>query len=344
MYRLSRALEASSVSLAHCLLEYLWLPEVIRTYNHDTHDNPSDKDISVVSSLVARGQGALRPCFNQSCFWRALDFDIGSEGSCTSLLRLAKSLPRSRNYRIVQPSSLQDTAFRSFHTPSRLSGIFKMKQSIAALLLFAFGAQHTIAATLYIPFLDPQPITADIEGVDASGHTTWRIGPGVHSGAFTDDSGLFTSATLVEGATDAHLVEIDTALGFSISGACGISGGIAVCTVVASNGIISTDTVTETASGFEVQLGATPTATVAPPSVTGTPGAASQTPGASAGGSPPASAGSGAESGPGAAPTGSGTSGSASPSATNGNGAGKTVFSVSAVGIAILCSMVAFVF
>ena len=47
--------------------------------------------------------------------------------------------------------------------------------------------------SLYIPILDPQPITADLEGVDDSGHTTWRIGPGVTSGTFTDDSGLITS-------------------------------------------------------------------------------------------------------------------------------------------------------
>ncbi|KAI0370899.1 hypothetical protein BV20DRAFT_965975 [Pilatotrama ljubarskyi] len=211
-----------------------------------------------------------------------------------------------------------------------------MKQTVSALLLFAFGVQHVTAATLYIPFLDPQPVTADIEGVDASGHTTWRIGPGVPSGTLTDDIGLFTSATLVEGATDAHLVEIATGSldGFAVSADCGISGGIAVCIVVASgNGIISTDTATETASGFDVQLGAA-TATGAPTaSVTGTSGTSVGTSAPGASGSPAASAGSGAGSGSGAAPTGSGTTGSEPSSPTSGNGAGKCDFSVFAFGM-----------
>ncbi|KAI0351654.1 hypothetical protein OH77DRAFT_1439155 [Trametes cingulata] len=166
-----------------------------------------------------------------------------------------------------------------------------MKHAVPAFLLLAFGVQFTdlslsgiTAATLYIPLLDPQPITADVEGVDASGHTTWRIGPGVPSGTFTQDPGLFASATLVEGATDAHLVEIDTVLGLSLSGDCGISGGVAACTVVGSaNNGISTDIVTETAVGFDVQLGAA-TATGAPPSATAKSGTSgtTQTAGATA--------------------------------------------------------------
>ncbi|KAJ8474657.1 hypothetical protein ONZ51_g7062 [Trametes cubensis] len=131
-------------------------------------------------------------------------------------------------------------------------------------------ATHTVphvladVTTLYIPGADPQPITADIEGVDGSGHTTWRIGQGIPSGSYTQDPGILVSATLVEGSTDAHFVEIDTALPFSLSADCGISGSIAVCTVAADiQGEASTDTETETASGFAVQLGSVPAMTTA---------------------------------------------------------------------------------
>lgn len=41
--------------------------------------------------------------------------------------------------------------------------------------------------TLYIPGLDPQPVTADTIGVDApNSSTTWRIGPGLTSGIVTE--------------------------------------------------------------------------------------------------------------------------------------------------------------
>ena len=48
-------------------------------------------------------------------------------------------------------------------------------------------------ATLYIPGFDPQAITADVEGVAADGHTTWRIGPGVTSGTYEDPPGILHS-------------------------------------------------------------------------------------------------------------------------------------------------------
>ena len=60
-----------------------------------------------------------------------------------------------------------------------------------------FDCEGVIAlvTTLYIPLVDPQPITADIEGVDASGHTTWRLGPGVPSGTLTPNGAPFPSGT-----------------------------------------------------------------------------------------------------------------------------------------------------
>ncbi|KAH9856344.1 hypothetical protein C2E23DRAFT_811071 [Lenzites betulinus] len=177
------------------------------------------------------------------------------------------------------------------------------------------------AATLYIPLLDPQPITADIEGVDSSGHTTWRIGPGVPSGTLTEDSGLFTSATLIAGPTDIQLIENDTELGFAITADCGVSGGIAVCTVAASAAsIVSTTIATETAVGFDVQVAATAAIAGEGPSSTG-----AATPGVTA-------TGSGATPAP-SSPTGSG---GAAPSAAGGsNGAGRAGLSVFA-GVASL--------
>ena len=47
--------------------------------------------------------------------------------------------------------------------------------------------------TLYIPGFDAQAITADIEGVDDQGRTTWRIGPGVLSGTYEDAPGIVHS-------------------------------------------------------------------------------------------------------------------------------------------------------
>lgn len=44
----------------------------------------------------------------------------------------------------------------------------------------------TAQVTLYIPGTDPEPITADVEGVDDQGRTTWRLAPGVASGTFTE--------------------------------------------------------------------------------------------------------------------------------------------------------------
>ncbi|KAJ3001883.1 hypothetical protein NUW54_g6157 [Trametes sanguinea] len=137
-----------------------------------------------------------------------------------------------------------------------------MKKAVAGFILTAFSARYANAdvTTLYIPGYDPQAVTADIEGVDASGHTTWRLGPGVPSGTFTGNGGMeLASITLVEGPTDAHLVESDPMISFLAVEDCGFSGGIAVCTVSGHAQDESlTDTETETISGFAVQFGGVP--------------------------------------------------------------------------------------
>ncbi|KAI0351657.1 hypothetical protein OH77DRAFT_1429485 [Trametes cingulata] len=206
----------------------------------------------------------------------------------------------------------------------------KSETFVLALVLAAAGVQSAVAATtLFIPGVDVQPITADIEGVDASGHTTWRVGPGVPSGTYTEDGLVVVSATLVAGPTDVHFVENDTADDFAVTEDCAISGGVAVCTVSGHiQGQTRVDIETDTVSGFEVQFdtaqlasvtgtAATPASTTADPAS----GTAASGSGGASGVSPTASAGSGVVSG--VAPTGTG-SGGAAPSATGnaGNGAG----------------------
>ncbi|KAI0830106.1 hypothetical protein BC628DRAFT_1313834 [Trametes gibbosa] len=195
-----------------------------------------------------------------------------------------------------------------------------------------------VATTIYIPLLDPQPITADLEGVDSSGHTTWRIGPGVPSGTLTEDSGLFTSATLVAGPTDMHLVENDPALSFAITADCGVDGGVAVCTVAASgNGVVSTTVQTETAVGFDVQVAATA-------SIAGS-GSSSSARGAPTPLPMPSSGTptTGSATGSGATPPPSiGTSDGSAPSATGGNnnGVGRIGSSAFGIGLSVVFAVV----
>ncbi|KAI9057532.1 hypothetical protein FKP32DRAFT_1598096 [Trametes sanguinea] len=206
-----------------------------------------------------------------------------------------------------------------------------------ALFSAAYGTRYVAAATsLYIPFFDPDPVTAAVEeGVDDTGHTTWRLGPGVPSGTLTGDSDLFTSATLVADATSAHLVENDSALSFAITVDCGISNGVAVCTDVGSEaGFVSTTTATETASAFEVQVGS---ATGTPAGTATTTGSATQTAASTTG----ASAGSGSGSAPTAPGSSTGTS-SASQSATQGAGNGASRLVSSVAGYTVVAMVVMF--
>lgn len=44
--------------------------------------------------------------------------------------------------------------------------------------------------SLFIPGFDPQPISADILGVDSESRTTWALHKGAVTGTFEDDSGF----------------------------------------------------------------------------------------------------------------------------------------------------------
>ncbi|KAI0331078.1 hypothetical protein GY45DRAFT_1361029 [Cubamyces sp. BRFM 1775] len=187
-------------------------------------------------------------------------------------------------------------------------------------LLATLQASIVLAQTsLYIPGFDAQAITADVEGVDAQGRTTWRIGPGAMSGTYEDPAGIIGSATLVADATEAHLVWENTEVSMTLSEDCAIANGLAVCGVVADvDGTIQSMTATETASAFEVQgaTGAAPTNIAASPESSD---AGSQT-GSDTGSSTP-TAGSGVSTGP--SQTGTSTGASPTNTTTQDNGVGK---------------------
>ncbi|KAI0668906.1 hypothetical protein C8Q78DRAFT_1043603 [Trametes maxima] len=178
-------------------------------------------------------------------------------------------------------------------------------------------------------------LLGDIEGVDASGHTTWRLGPTMDSsGSAVLGQVLFASATLVVGPTDAHFVENVPDITFAFRADCGIDGSRALCTVSESDGdvgggsgtqIISTQSVETDA--FNVQV-----LTAAPSDATGTPSATSSG-GASGITGAAASAGSGA--GSGSTPTASDTSVSSTATQKDKNGAGKARVGASMFGLVV---------
>ncbi|KAE9409616.1 hypothetical protein BT96DRAFT_984673 [Gymnopus androsaceus JB14] len=93
---------------------------------------------------------------------------------------------------------------------------------------FADGLQSVIAqsTSLFIPGFDPQPISADILGVDSSGHTTWAL----QAGSANEDGGGFVgTVTLVEGSSDAHLTCVDGDPPLTVGYDCTFSFGQAIC-------------------------------------------------------------------------------------------------------------------
>ncbi|KAH9852725.1 hypothetical protein C2E23DRAFT_859723 [Lenzites betulinus] len=218
-----------------------------------------------------------------------------------------------------------------------------------AVLQAALAAAQT---SLYIPGFDPQPITADIEGVDAQGRTTWRLGPAGPSGVLEQPGGLVGSATLVADATEAHLVYALTGdVPVSLREDCVIADGIAACSGVASMaGTANSIFITETASPFEVEGAAasvTASASDSGPQPTASDSATQPTAsGASAtsgSGSSTPTAGSGLSSGPSATASGSGTASGASPSATgNNNGVGRMESSMAVVSLGLVGLLSAF--
>ncbi|KAJ7706947.1 hypothetical protein B0H17DRAFT_1325706 [Mycena rosella] len=176
--------------------------------------------------------------------------------------------------------------------------------SLAALLL------HYVAAetSLVVPLNDPQPISADVLGVDSAlDRTTWVLHQGALTGTWSDQESNFPgTATLVEGTDYASLTyaaavqEITLAAGAE----CAIADGLAVCVVVEDG---TTSTETDPAQPFGIQGGAT-VAGQAAPTLGPVSGSGS---GSGAPSNTQASAGSGSGSG-----SGPGTSGTGAPSNT----------------------------
>ncbi|KAJ3930411.1 MAG: hypothetical protein NXY57DRAFT_962724 [Lentinula lateritia] len=156
------------------------------------------------------------------------------------------------------------------------------------LIGIAAGLQRVIAqsTSLYIPGFDPQPISANIVGVDSNGRTTWDLIPG----SVTDDSegGFIGTVTLVEGSDGAHLTYADASLSLTLGYDCTFSSGQAICSGVENDeGITFTET--EAISSFAVALG---TATAASASATGTGSSSSQVSGSESGSAAPTQTGS----------------------------------------------------
>ncbi|RDX43656.1 hypothetical protein OH76DRAFT_1185839 [Lentinus brumalis] len=204
----------------------------------------------------------------------------------------------------------------------------------ASTLLVPYAANAAVVS-LFIPDAQPGHVTANFLGTDSAGHTTWAIGNGQPSDSVT----ATPIATMVAGPSDLHLVEdVQSAIGGILHDDCGIKDGVAVCTIVLS-GSASVRTVgikTESASAFEVPVGAT-----APPAAPSASPTGAQAPGASA-------TGTAATTSDTASPTGGSGAGdgpSAQTADGHGNGAGSTkvvgpAVMFAAVGISIVLAMI----
>ncbi|KAJ7154245.1 hypothetical protein C8R46DRAFT_1119135 [Mycena filopes] len=170
--------------------------------------------------------------------------------------------------------------------------------SLAALAL-SLVANADSETSVIVPFGDPQPISADILGVDTKlGRTTWQLRQGAFTGTWTDPQGSFPgTATLVEGADYASYTYAvsDSEGSFAVQGECSIKDGVAIC-VAAESGDDGAATATETESvtAFGLQIAATGVPTGAPQnSGSGSPaasGAASGVPAPSSTGTQPSAA------------------------------------------------------
>ncbi|KAJ7029338.1 hypothetical protein C8F04DRAFT_1265002 [Mycena alexandri] len=163
---------------------------------------------------------------------------------------------------------------------------------VFALLLSAIALSFVAAdseTSVIVPFADPQPISADILGVDGQGRTTWQLRQGAFTGTWSDPQGSFPgTATLIEGADYASYTYAvsDPEGTLVVGGECSIGAGVAVC-VAAESGQDGAATATETDSvtAFGLQIAATAVPTV-PPSA-GSVGAKNS--GSTSGASPPSS-------------------------------------------------------
>ncbi|KAF9479268.1 hypothetical protein BDN70DRAFT_784243, partial [Pholiota conissans] len=134
--------------------------------------------------------------------------------------------------------------------------------------------------SLYIPGFDPQPVSADVIGVDGAGRTTWAIHRGSATGTDTGLDNFLGTATLVEGAQDASLTYANADAQFTIGMQCTFSEStLAVCTIEAQG---STATQTEFISRQPIQGGATLAPTLVPGTASSTAKISSSGSGASA--------------------------------------------------------------
>ncbi|KAJ7766689.1 hypothetical protein B0H16DRAFT_1522228 [Mycena metata] len=161
--------------------------------------------------------------------------------------------------------------------------LFALWLSVIALSSIAAADSET---SVIVPFADPQPISADILGVDGQGRTTWQLHQGAFTGTWTDPQGSFPgTATLVEGADYAsYTYSVSDPEGFVLGGECSIGAGVAVC-VAAESGQDGAATATETDSvtAFGLQIAATAVPT-SPPSGSS---ASAKNSGSTSGASPP---------------------------------------------------------
>ncbi|KAJ7461622.1 hypothetical protein FB451DRAFT_1404853 [Mycena latifolia] len=136
---------------------------------------------------------------------------------------------------------------------------------MSRLLVLSFAlVQYATADTetsLIVPFADPQAISADVLGVDATqGRTTWALHQGAYTGTWTDPQGSFpATATLVEGADYASFTYAVPAgpdagdVVFTLGGKCMLdrATSVAVC-VAAGEGTTVTETDSVMAFGVEI--------------------------------------------------------------------------------------------
>ncbi|KAG6867609.1 hypothetical protein C0993_000550 [Termitomyces sp. T159_Od127] len=128
--------------------------------------------------------------------------------------------------------------------------------------LAAFTGAVAAQTSLFIPGFDPQPISADILGVDAQGRTTWAL----HQGALTDtfeDPSFPGTATLVEGANDVSFTYVAPSDLFTAGTECTLSDSLAIC-----SGTVDGEPVTETDTFNFINVQAGTTAVLSSPTVT----------------------------------------------------------------------------
>ncbi|KAK7038191.1 hypothetical protein R3P38DRAFT_2904913 [Favolaschia claudopus] len=140
--------------------------------------------------------------------------------------------------------------------------IFRL--SLVASVLRYSAAADPAETSVYVPFIDAQPISADIIGIDeALGRTTYALHQGAKTGTWADQQdNMPGTATLIEGSDFASLAYnvADPKFGtMTFGGACSIQGGSAVCVEAQEGGFEGATTFTETESVVPFGLQIAPT-------------------------------------------------------------------------------------